>query len=137
MTVISESQNEYLCPFFKRAPSSASPYTQEDLLVAKVQVKYGTTTPAWTEIVTKVDKSPASEALNKPASKKAAMDSFTVLYTSSGKVPAPVEMSQNVVYYDRAGMDSYTAKLGPLRYDYEKAEEACQQNAEECDEEAL
>ena len=54
--------------------------------------------------------------------KEAAIASFTVLYTISGNVPTQKEMSENVVYYDRKGMGSYTAKLGPLRYDYEKAE---------------
>ena len=122
-TAISQAQNEpgveYLCPFFKRPPSASRPYTEKDLLVAKVQVKYGNTPPAWTDIVSKVNRSRASEAL-----KEAAIDSFTVLYTIAGNVPdqKKEEMSENVVYYDRKGMKSYTAKLGPLRYDYEKAE---------------
>ena len=37
-------------------------------------------------------------------------------------VPTQEEMSKDVVYYDRKGMESYTAKLGPLRYHNEKRE---------------
>ena len=127
-TVISTLQDEagveYLCPFFTRAPDTRRPYENKDLLVAKVQVKY--VNPHELERqhkkaprvkITDFDSVNALTGLE-----KAGVGGFTVLYTIYEDVPTQEEMSKDVVYYDRKGMESYTAKLGPLRYHNEKRE---------------
>ena len=133
-TVISTLQDEagveYLCPFFTRAPD-ASPYKNKDLLVAKVQVK--NVNPHELERqhkkaprvkITDLDSVNASKGLE-----KAGAGGFTVLYTISDGVPIQEKMSEDVVYYDRKGMESYTEKLGPLRYDCEKREAKSKKDA--------
>ena len=134
-TVIPSLQNEagvdYLCPFFTRAPDTTSPYENKDLLVAKVQVKYVSphalkqqrkSTPWGT--ITDINSVNASKGLE-----EAGAGGFTVLYTTYEGVPAQGEMSEDVVYYDRKGMESYTAKLGPLWFHNEKREAKSEKGA--------
>ena len=121
-TVISELQNEpgvgYLCPFFKRKPSDTTPYEKKDLLVAKVQVKFANKLrTTWQALTKKVQEATATTEL-----RNAGVESFTVLYTIFDNVPPEENMLENVVYYNRAGMEKYTERLGPLRFHFEKRE---------------
>ena len=119
-TVISKLQNEpgvgYLCPFFKRKPSDTTPYEKKDLLVAKVQVKFANKLrTTWQALTKKVQEATATTEL-----RNAGVESFTVLYTIFDNVPPKKNMLKDVVYYNRAGMEKYTERLGPLRFHFEK-----------------